>query len=88
MQLNIQNVKTDSLIPNQLRTKEAFAILVSHLVLIMLKLGWIDSLKTSAKNGHNATGAWTSSIIYSLVITAKANGVDQWRYLVDVLVSL
>jgi transposase len=33
----------------------------------------------------NATGAWASSIIYSLVITAKANGLDPWKYLVDVL---
>ena len=33
----------------------------------------------------NAKGAWASSIIYSLVVTAKANGIDPWRYLVDVL---
>jgi transposase len=36
----------------------------------------------------NATGAWASSIIYSLVITAKANGLDQWRYLVNVLIKV
>ena len=33
----------------------------------------------------NVTGAWASSIIYSLVVTAKANGLNPWQYLVDVL---
>ena len=33
----------------------------------------------------NVIGAWASSIIYSLVITAKANGIDPWRYLADVI---
>lgn len=33
----------------------------------------------------NARGAWSASIIYSLVVTAKANGLDPWQYLLDVL---
>jgi len=33
----------------------------------------------------NAKGAWAASIIYSLVVTAKANGLDPWQYLMDAL---
>lgn len=33
----------------------------------------------------NAKGAWSASIIYSLVVTARANGLDPWQYLMDVL---
>jgi transposase len=33
----------------------------------------------------NPKGALSASIIYSLVITAKANGLDPWQYLMDVL---
>jgi len=33
----------------------------------------------------NPKGARSASIIYSLVITAKANGLDPWQYLMDVL---
>ena len=33
----------------------------------------------------NAKGAWSASIIYSLVVTAKANGLDPWQYLLDIL---
>jgi len=34
---------------------------------------------------NNANGAKAASIIYSLVTTAKANGLDQFQYLMDVL---
>lgn len=33
----------------------------------------------------NPRGAWSASIIYSLVVTAKANGLDPWQYLLDIL---
>ena len=29
----------------------------------------------------NAKGAWAASVIYSLVITAKANNLDPFQYL-------